>query len=80
MLYCDDFFREFKRKVVTAAFSKLPEDYRHSTEYSNLSLDEKYDVCWERGVVKEVLPLVMDWYDKKIEDLEDALMSYYDRT
>ena len=67
----EEFFEEFKKKVVGTAYWTLPKEYRKSDEFNERSLDEQFEIALHSRQIVDVLEAVMEDYYDQLQDLDD---------
>ena len=69
----EEFFKDFKERVVEGAYYSYPKDYRKSDTYLNQDLDEKFDEALGSYMIKDVLLGVVESYYEALKEYEDIL-------
>lgn len=69
----EEFFKDFKERVVEGAYYSYPKDYCKSDAYLNKDLDEKFDEALRSYMIKDVLLGVVESYYETLKEYEDIL-------
>lgn len=69
----EEFFKDFKERVVESAYYSYPKDYRKSDAYLDQDLDEKFDEALGSYMIKDVLLNVVESYYEALKEYEDIL-------
>lgn len=69
----EEFFTDFKERVVESTYYSYPKDYRKSDAYLNQDLDEKFEEALGSCMIKEVLLSVVESYYEALKEYEEIL-------
>lgn len=69
----EEFFKDFKERVVDSAYYSYPKDYRKSDAYLDQDLDEKFDEALGSYMIKDILLNVVESYYIALKEYEDIL-------
>ena len=69
----EEFFTDFKERVVESAYYSYPKEYRKSEAYYEQSIDEKFEEALGSYMIKDVLLGVVESYYEALKEYEEEL-------